>query len=150
MYGILRSYTFWSHHEEQLGESTSPTDDISVESKTHQLLSDLYPNVDDTSELVADSDEDEHGVYDNETNAEAKRFYKLLDESKTPAYKGCKSSKLSLLVKLLHIKTLESWSNESFTILLKVLKEDILPEDSFLPDSYYEAKKIMQTWVSNT
>ncbi|CAN0901961.1 hypothetical protein LINGRAHAP2_LOCUS21718 [Linum grandiflorum] len=140
MYGILPSYTFWFHHGERLGESTSEADGNIAESELHQLLSDLYPNIASNSEAATDLDDN---MFDSEPNPEAKRFYKLIDESKMPVYHGCKISILSLLVKLLHIKTLGNWSNESFTMLLQLLKEDILPPDSRLPDSYYEAKKII-------
>ncbi|KAK6803413.1 hypothetical protein RDI58_001197 [Solanum bulbocastanum] len=34
------------------------------------------------------------------------------------------------------------WSNASFTILLKLLKEELLCDDTNSPNSYYEAKKI--------
>ncbi|KAK6803328.1 hypothetical protein RDI58_001112 [Solanum bulbocastanum] len=34
------------------------------------------------------------------------------------------------------------WSNASFTMLLKMLKEELLPNGANLPNSYYEAKKI--------
>ncbi|KAH0685705.1 hypothetical protein KY290_017231 [Solanum tuberosum] len=37
-----------------------------------------------------------------------------------------------------------NWSNASFTILLKLLKEELLPDGANLPNSYYEAKKIIQ------
>ncbi|CAN1129189.1 hypothetical protein LINPERPRIM_LOCUS17285 [Linum perenne] len=143
MYGILPSYTFWNHHGERLGESTGATIDNIVEPEMHQLLHDLHPDISNTSEAATDWNDEDHDVHDNEPNMEAKRFYKLVDESKKPAYNGCKSSKLSLLVKLLHIKTVGNWSNESFTMLLQLLKEDVLPKDSLLPDSYYEAKKII-------
>ncbi|CAN0837392.1 hypothetical protein LINGRAHAP2_LOCUS1789 [Linum grandiflorum] len=139
MYGILRSYTFWFHHGERLDESTSEADENIVESELHQLLSDLYPNITSNYEAATDLDDN---MFDSEANPEAKRFYKLIDKSKTPVYHGCKISMLSLLVKLIHIKTLGNWSNESFTTLLRLLKEDILPPNSRLPDSYYEAKKI--------
>ncbi|WMV09410.1 hypothetical protein MTR67_002795 [Solanum verrucosum] len=36
------------------------------------------------------------------------------------------------------------WSNASFTMLLKLLKDELLPDGANLPNSYYEAKKIIQ------
>ena len=69
-------------------------------------------------------------------------FFWLLKDSLDPVYDGCKSLKMSTLVKLLHIKTLGRWSNESFTIVLKFMKEELLPNGSNLPDSYYEVKKM--------
>lgn len=34
------------------------------------------------------------------------------------------------------------WINASFTILLKLFKEELLPNGANLPNSYYEEKKI--------
>ncbi|XP_060168937.1 uncharacterized protein LOC132599669 [Lycium barbarum] len=36
------------------------------------------------------------------------------------------------------------WSNESFTMLLKMLEEELLPDGANLPNSYYEAKKVIR------
>ncbi|KAK6786306.1 hypothetical protein RDI58_014831 [Solanum bulbocastanum] len=36
------------------------------------------------------------------------------------------------------------WSNESFSMLLKMLKEELLPNGADLPNSYYETKKIIR------
>ena len=107
-----------------------------------EILKDLYPNLNDFSgenENIESND-----VLHEEPNTEAKKFYQLLGDYRKLLYQGSKSSKLSVLVKLLHIKSLGHWSNESFTMLLKLLKEDLLPDGSTLPDSYYEAKKTIR------
>ena len=52
-------------------------------------------------------------------------------------------SKLSFIMKLLHIKLLNGWSNKSFDMLLQFLKE-ILPSDAHVPKTYYESKKIIR------
>ncbi|KAK6784712.1 hypothetical protein RDI58_018167 [Solanum bulbocastanum] len=36
------------------------------------------------------------------------------------------------------------WSNESFTMLLKMLKEELLPDEADLPNTYYGAKKVIR------
>ncbi|WMV18929.1 hypothetical protein MTR67_012314 [Solanum verrucosum] len=81
---------------------------------------------------------------EEEPNPEAKRFYGLLNDYEQPLYEGSKARKLSTLIKLLHIKSIGQWSNASFTMLLKMLKEDLLPDGSNLPDSYYKAKKVIR------
>ncbi|CAN0886073.1 hypothetical protein LINGRAHAP2_LOCUS15271 [Linum grandiflorum] len=141
MYGILKNYTFWFHHGERLGEdcdSRSENDTYEEVGWMHQLIHDLHPNIGNRAEAEVDL------VGDDEPNDEAKKFYKLLDECEKPLFDGCKSSKICVLVELLHIKTIGGWSNESFTMFLKILKEHILPNDSSLPDSYYESKKIIK------
>ena len=59
-------------------------------------------------------------------------------------YHECKSfSYLNFLVKLVHIKVLNGWSNKSFDMLLELLKE-ALPEGTVLPGSYYASKKFLR------
>jgi len=144
VYGIIQNYTFWYHHGENLGEPLSESEDedgdeleeCESEDEVQELLRDLYPNIDGRT-VHTDCDD----LIEEEPNIEAKRFYMLLKE---PLYQNSKASKLSSLIKLLHIKIMGRWSNESFTILLKILKEELLPDGANLPKSYYEAKKIIQ------
>ena len=76
-------------------------------------------------------------------NEEAKEFYRLVKEADQPLYLGCKKySNLSFIVKLMPIKCKNSWSNNSFTILLELLK-DAFPMCEKLPISHYRAKKIV-------
>jgi phosphoserine aminotransferase len=76
-----------------------------------------------------------------EPNDEAAKFYKLLENYNQPLYQGSGTTKLSALVNLLNIKNMGKWSNKSFTMLLDYLRKDLLPQNSTLPNSYYEAKK---------
>ncbi|XP_028758731.1 uncharacterized protein LOC114717701 [Neltuma alba] len=79
-----------------------------------------------------------------EPNVHAKRFYDLLKDAETELYPGCeKMSKLSFIVKLLQLKCLNHWSNKSMDALLALLK-DVLPEGALVPNSFYEAKKIIR------
>ena len=49
---------------------------------------------------------------------------------------------LNFLVKLMHLKVLNKWTNRSFDMLLKLLKE-VFPEGCKLPDFYYAVKKLL-------
>ncbi|XXG54299.1 hypothetical protein AAC387_Pa03g2220 [Persea americana] len=50
---------------------------------------------------------------------EAMRYFEILDNAQTKLYHGCKDfSKLSFIVKLLHLKALNQWSDTSFDMLL--------------------------------
>ena len=56
--------------------------------------------------------------------AEAKRFFKLVEEGKEELYPGCHNfSKLSFTVHLFLFKCLHGLSNEAFCDLLKLLRE---------------------------
>ncbi|XP_075515419.1 uncharacterized protein LOC142550065 [Primulina tabacum] len=125
--GIMLNYTTWYHHGERLGESSSD-DEESEGSDYDEILRDLYPNMNGfhrSGSEIGSSSENKHG---EEPNDEAKKFYRLLKDSEQPTYPGCDTSKLSVLVKLLHIKSIGRWSNESFDMLLQLLKQ-ILPEE---------------------
>nr|XP_048321734.1 uncharacterized protein LOC125419567 [Ziziphus jujuba var. spinosa] len=59
-----------------------------------------------------------------------KEFSGLFAEVESELYPGCtKFSALTFLVRLMHIKALNHWSNKSFSMLLELLKE-ALPEES--------------------
>ena len=47
---------------------------------------------------------------------------------------------MNFLVRLMHIKVLNNWSNKSFDMLLDLLKDDF-PVGSCKPSSFYEAKR---------
>ncbi|CAN1215361.1 hypothetical protein LINPERPRIM_LOCUS184 [Linum perenne] len=77
-------------------------------------------------------------------NEDAKNFFNLLSEAQKPLYPGCeKYSNLSFLIKLMHIKCLNGWSNSSFTMVLDMIK-GAFPMADFLPTTYYGAKKIIK------
>ncbi|KAL5745594.1 hypothetical protein ACOSP7_026740 [Xanthoceras sorbifolium] len=57
-------------------------------------------------------------------------FIKFATDHMKPGYR--QFSKLSFLVKLLYLKTVNRWSNKSFTMLLELLKE-AFPESETLP-----------------
>ncbi|XP_012845366.1 PREDICTED: uncharacterized protein LOC105965370 [Erythranthe guttata] len=75
---------------------------------------------------------------------EAEKFYKLMEDAEKELYPGCqKFSKLSFIVRLLHIKCLGNWSDTSFTLILNLLRESF-PEGVQLPINYYETRKILK------
>ena len=77
-------------------------------------------------------------------NEDVLQFIKLLKDANQPCYEGCKHfSKLSTIVHLYHIKYLNGWTNESFTMLLQFLL-DFIPSNTKLPKYCYEAKKIIK------
>ncbi|XP_050238212.1 uncharacterized protein LOC126687698 [Mercurialis annua] len=142
VHGILENYTFWYHHGERSGEPQSESEGDNDEESgdegeddMQEILRDFYPNF---------CDVDANDALREEPNTEAKHFYMLLEDSQHPLYPNSKTSKLSALVNLLHIKSLGRWSNESFSMLLKYLNEELLPKGSSLPNSYYDAKKIIK------
>lgn len=82
--------------------------------------------------------------YDPNVGMEECCFDRLLREAQRELYPGCQDvSLLSFLVKILHLKVLNKWSNKSFEMTLQLFKE-VLPKHSTIPDSPYEVKKILR------
>lgn len=78
-----------------------------------------------------------------EPNLHAKKFFDLLEDAQTELYSGCNISKLSFIIKLLHLKCLNYWSNKFMDVLLSFFK-GVLPKGPLVPSSYYEAKKVVR------
>ena len=49
------------------------------------------------------------------------------------------------MVKLLHLKVYNKWSNKSFDMLFSLLRE-VLPNGQSLPKSYYVANRFLWNW----
>ena len=84
-----------------------------------------------------------HEEFESIPNENVNKFYNLLREAEHELYPGCKKFiKLTFIIRLFHMKCLNGWSNKSFTMLLEMLKETLL-EDETLPNNYYETKKVL-------
>lgn len=74
-------------------------------------------------------------------HGEVEKFMRLVKDAKQKLYPSCeKFFKLSFIVKLLHLKILNHWSNKSFTMLLELLKE-ALPNGERLPNHTMKLKR---------
>ncbi|WMV20185.1 hypothetical protein MTR67_013570 [Solanum verrucosum] len=89
VYGIIKSYTFWYHHGEVLGEPESQCEDgddnevenCENEDEIREILRDFYPNhYGHTLDVDCDDSLEE------EPNVEAKKFYSLLGDFEKPLY----------------------------------------------------------------
>ncbi|KAK2659537.1 hypothetical protein Ddye_006070 [Dipteronia dyeriana] len=77
-------------------------------------------------------------------DVEGDKFDDLFSAATQELYASCiKFSVLSFIVKLIHIKVLNHWSNKSIDMLLQFFK-DVLPERSNIPMSHYNAKKMLR------
>lgn len=151
-FGIIRNYRFWYHHGEVLGEAETDSEDLDDyishgsdehgHSRAEDVLMDLF--AERFNPIKPDLDPSNPDGSFEEPNAEAVKFYNLLDELNKPLYEGLRTSKLSAVVKLLNTKNLGKWSKKSYSMLMDILCNDLLPDNSYLPTSYYETKKIMK------
>ncbi|XP_039138843.1 uncharacterized protein LOC120276184 [Dioscorea cayenensis subsp. rotundata] len=141
----MRNYNFWYLHGEEDSDGEDG-DKLVYEEEVHEMD---MKKVDDMVDMIADvyphiANEREHNPNNpQEPNEDAKKIFKLLDDAKQPLFPGCdKYSILSFVVKLMHIKCMNAWSNNSFNMLLTLLK-DAFPMCKTMPNSNYEAKKMV-------
>ncbi|XP_049385806.1 uncharacterized protein LOC125849897 [Solanum stenotomum] len=141
--GFWDSYKVWDLHGEVLVRVENSNAACSAEVEADDI------EEDDIIEMIHDAcgymgNNINSSEENEEPNMHAAKFYKLLEEARIELYPGCtKVSKLSFVIKLLHLKCLNHWSNKSMDELLSFFKE-VLPEGSLLPSSFYEAKKILR------
>uniref|UniRef100_A0A2N9GFA6 Transposase-associated domain-containing protein n=1 Tax=Fagus sylvatica TaxID=28930 RepID=A0A2N9GFA6_FAGSY len=143
--GMRRDYIRWHLH----GEGNSEDDEEDSDEDEDDSSDDQVQNIDDIPGMIRDAyphvkdGEEASRSEPQEPNEDAKKFYRLLEESEKPLYEGCeKYSNLAFIVKLMHIKCINCWSNNSFNMLLELLK-DAFPMCETLPTSNYGAKKII-------
>jgi hypothetical protein len=94
----------------------------------HDLLQDMLHDVEDPAQNERDG----------------MKFSRLVCDSETPLYAGCKAkhTKLSVTLDLMKLKESSGWTDKSFTGLLGILKAMLLAENT-LPETTYEAKQVM-------
>ncbi|XP_073109458.1 uncharacterized protein [Elaeis guineensis] len=148
--GIVKSYKHWVYHGETIEENleecnANSRDNLDEEENTD--YDDLIGMVHDACAFIntdVERDDVNEGYEPQEPNPKAAAFYRLLKDADKNLYPGCdKVSKLSFAVKLLHLKYSNNWSDTSMDKLLKVFKE-VLPNGALVPNSFYEAKKLIQ------
>ncbi|XP_075085065.1 uncharacterized protein LOC142168301 [Nicotiana tabacum] len=80
----------------------------------------------------------------SEQNDEAKKFFKELEEASCPLYKGSVHSKLSVVVRLLQIKS-DSYISQSGMNSIIGLMNKLNPSNIDLPKDFYIVKKLVSS-----
>ncbi|KAM3337570.1 hypothetical protein P3S68_031895 [Capsicum galapagoense] len=142
--GFWDSYRVWDYQGEVLisGENSNParSDQVEDDEIEHDDVIGMIHDACGHTNIDGNTNSQEGN---EDPNVHAKKFYILVEDAQRQLYLGCtKVSKLSFVVKLLHLKCLNHWSNKSMDELLNFLIE-VLPEGSFVPKSFYEAKKVL-------
>ena len=106
----------------------------------HGFLHDAFGML-DTSNVLEENEISNVDIDLEELNDKAKKKnYNFLKDVKKELFPGCtKFTKLTFVIRLIHMKCLNGWSNKLFTISLELLKEVLSKGDNFL-GNYYEAK----------
>ncbi|CAN4101380.1 unnamed protein product [Withania somnifera] len=142
--GLWDSYKVWDLHGEMCvrvdNSNVSCNDEVENDSIKKDSMNEMVQNACGYMNM---EDNTTSSVGNEEPNVHATKFYKLLEDAQKELYPGCtKVSKLSFIVKLLHLKCLNNWRNKTVNELLSFI-EELLHESSFVPDSFYEGKKVL-------
>jgi hypothetical protein len=77
---------------------------------------------------------------------DVERLMKFVEDNKKNLYDDCTSfTRLSFLLRLVHIKTLSGMATEYFEMLLDLLRKVIPTGEVIIPKTFYEVKKIVAT-----
>lgn len=142
------TYDKWVYHCERVQDDINDYDQFKEDEFEEPTDYNSYSNEDEFEKLLGDIyrgtflvNENDEEIFDSRRHI---RFEKMLDLLEKDLYQGCKKySTLSFVIKLLHLKVLNHWTNKSLDMLLELLR-DILPDDAKIPKSYYEAKTMLR------
>nr|AAX95922.1 transposon protein, putative, CACTA, En/Spm sub-class [Oryza sativa Japonica Group]ABA93427.1 transposon protein, putative, CACTA, En/Spm sub-class [Oryza sativa Japonica Group] len=149
--GFMPSYNCWTSHGEQgvkMEEDEVEDDNIPdfaqyvgfEENQTgeEEIAADGNDVADDLGQMLQDARED------CESEKEAHKLDKMLEDHRTSLYPGCEQGhkKLDTTLEFLQWKAKNRVSDKAFGDLLKLVK-NILPGGNKLPETTYEAKKIV-------
>ena len=77
---------------------------------------------------------------------DVERLLKFVEDNKKKLYDGCTSfTRLTFLLRLVHIKTLSGMATEYFEMLLDLLRKVIPTGEVIIPKTFYEVKKFVAT-----
>ncbi|CAN1289768.1 hypothetical protein LINPERPRIM_LOCUS20432 [Linum perenne] len=142
--GIDIGYTRWVYHGEQFNAAV---DDINMldNDLSQEENEDEEDNLFDLLDEHANYIHNEDDLEDDVNGRGYVDYLEMLGQAQKELDQSCtKYSQLSFIVKLLHLKVYNKWSNKSFDMLLKLLV-DILPDGNLVPSSYYEENGKLRT-----
>nr|AAX96803.1 transposon protein, putative, CACTA, En/Spm sub-class [Oryza sativa Japonica Group]ABA92794.1 transposon protein, putative, CACTA, En/Spm sub-class [Oryza sativa Japonica Group] len=147
--GFMEGYTCWVKHGEQESGSGAAADRSGAHNQEEEDEHDMFiPSplggemVDVDHDLLQDMLRDVEDLTQNERDG--MKFSRLVSDSETPLYAGCKAkhTKLSVTLDLMKLKASSGWTDKSFTDLLGILKA-MLPVENTLPETTHEAKQVL-------
>nr|AAV43815.1 hypothetical protein [Oryza sativa Japonica Group] len=145
----MKGYTCWVKHGEQESGSGAAADRSGAHNQEDEDGHDMFipfplggEMVDVDHDLLQDMLRDVEDPAQNERDS--MKFSRLVSDSETPLYVGCKAkhTKLSVTLDLMKLKASSGWTDKSFTDLLGILKA-MLPGENTLLETTYEAKQVL-------
>ncbi|XP_052159498.1 uncharacterized protein LOC127777020 [Oryza glaberrima] len=139
---MLLGYNPWGCHGETASFISGNSETQSqnrIDDNMHRLVQDAFGNTDSSPPV---NDYDAPTSSNSGPDSETKMFYDLLRDAHKPLWEGCELTRLSFLVVLFHIKSINKWSNKSLNDLLAILQQAI-PNGKSLLGTFVEARKII-------
>nr|CAD39700.3 OSJNBb0115I21.8 [Oryza sativa Japonica Group] len=150
--GFMKGYTCWVKHGVQESGSGVAADRSGAHNQEDEDEHDMFiPSplggemVDVDHDLLQDMLRDVEDPAQNERDG--MKFSRLVSDSETPLYAGCKAkhTKLSVTLDLMKLKASSGWTDKSFTDLLGILKA-MLPVENTLPATTYKQSMFCVHW----
>ncbi|KAL6311243.1 hypothetical protein AAG906_026804 [Vitis piasezkii] len=133
-YGFSSSYNRWIHHGDEV-EGVSHVQPDMCSDSNGCAINDNY--VDDE---INDAINDMHGPRNKEVNSNEFIGHEIGRNGKNIDYLFSEAHREFFLVKLMHIKVLNRWSNKSFDMLLELLLDKMLRDFGLGYDSIHACK----------
>ncbi|XP_028077760.1 uncharacterized protein LOC114279671 [Camellia sinensis] len=149
--GISLSYKTWVHH----GELVPVAQPLIPNEGHHVIYSEIVVEDRDIGDDLPTMlekvcrgfamDEEGDELPASFENVEGRNFDKLFEDAQRKLYLDCTSfTMLSFVIKMLHIKVYNKWSNNSFDMVMKVFKATLPEWDETVPWTIYAAKKFLR------
>ncbi|KAF1870947.1 hypothetical protein Lal_00015247 [Lupinus albus] len=120
---IDQSYTCWTGHGEKILE--------------------IHMKENNSNAYEGDRFDEMVNVVEEDLQDRPQMFQRLISDAGKPLYGGCTKFTIFAVVSMLYkLKSVNGWTDKSFTDLLTLLK-DILPEDNVIPSRTYEDKQMI-------
>ncbi|XP_019197160.1 PREDICTED: uncharacterized protein LOC109191027 [Ipomoea nil] len=139
-YGFVSDYYVWRFH----GEYNVNLDVDQDVGGPPQVASEEASNAYQTMVMDAAGPEFNVDEIEESPNPEAQKFYDMLKAADQELWPGSnKHSQLSLIARLVSLKSENHISEKCFNQFTELLKE-VVPEDNLVPDNLYETKRLLR------
>ncbi|KAF7114861.1 hypothetical protein RHSIM_RhsimUnG0074200 [Rhododendron simsii] len=154
--GIDSSYKTWVYHGEPVPVRQPQTQYEDYHEQNEGIGDETGREVPEDDNQLRDMLEQSvvGGILDDDVDGlpnlereNVRNFEKLFNAAQCKAYPGCAKTVLAFVVKMLHVKVFKKLGNETFDMIMKIIKE-MLPVDreieSTIPWNIYDAKKFLR------
>ncbi|KAH7849317.1 hypothetical protein Vadar_016185 [Vaccinium darrowii] len=140
-HGFFKNYKNWTNHGEPYSPLHCDGDNGKDKANGDDMVGMIYEALGNPQ---LGTENNEQSTDDPQTGPDERtmKYLKLLQDAQIELYPGCKNfTTLSFVVRLLHMKVLYRWANESVDALFELFHQSY-PEGVKLPNSHSQAVKV--------